>query len=120
MPMFLLVVPVLVTLLIITALVLLMPLALLVLVLVLVLLVIAVFTIPLLAGIPPLLLVPLALNVVGKQLLPLLLVWNLNGAVENVSHASLRVMRWGASSNTLQQWSAHFCKKLDMIWQLLT
>lgn len=86
--MLLLVVPVLITLLIITALVLLMPLAVLVFVLVFVLFVIAVFTIPLLAGIPPLLLVPLALNVVSKQLLPLLFLWNLEWSNRNISHAS--------------------------------
>ena len=74
MPMLLLMVPVLVTLIIVTPLVLLMPLAVLVFLLMLVLFVIAIFSISFLAGIPPLLLVLFALNVVSKQLLPLLFI----------------------------------------------
>ena len=72
MPVLLLVVPVFVTLILIAAFVLLMPLA--VFVLVLMLFVIAIFSVPLFARIPPLLLVLLALNVVSKQLLPLFVI----------------------------------------------
>ncbi len=69
--------PVIITLIIIPALVFLVPLAVLVLVLVLMLLVITVISISLLAGIPLLLLVLLALDIISKQLLPLCFIWYL-------------------------------------------
>lgn len=75
MPVLLLVLPVVIAFIIIPALVFLVPLA--ILVLMLMLLVIALIGISLLAGISLLLLVLLALNIVGKQLLSLCFIWYL-------------------------------------------